>query len=440
MNILFIHQNMPGQYRHLAPALARDPRNNVVFLTRRADVMLPGVVRVTYKPPRKIRKDTHPYLHMHESAVLHGQQVVRAIHGLMLTGFTPDLVIGHPGWGELLFVKDLLPDVPLISYCEFFYSGQGPDVGFASEDPVDIDVRCRARARSSHLLLSLEACDIGVSPTHWQKSVHPEAYQDKIEVLFDGIDTGVAHPDGEAKLTLPDGTRLKRGDELVTYVARNLEPYRGFKTMMRAVHEILRRRKNAHIVIVGGDEVSYGSMPDNYPNWRAAMLAEVEIDQSRVHFTGKLPYLDYLKLLRASRAHVYLTYPFVLSWSCLEAMACGALVIASDTAPVREVIQNGRNGLLTDFADHAALADKICTALATPADFGPLCLAARETIVKRYSVERCLTEQLVMIERVLPSRQLQLGQLSRPKQGQQNLRVYFRAAKSGRVDVSKAQK
>jgi len=402
MNILFIHQNMPGQYKHLAPALARDRRNNVVFLTKRDDVLLPGVGRATYKPPREVRKDIHPYLKLQESAVLHGQQVVRAIDGLARNGFKPDLVIGHPGWGELLFVKDVLPDVPLVSYCEFYYRGQGLDVGFDPEEPVDPDLLCRVRTRASHLLLGLEACDLGISPTHWQKKAHPKAFHDKIEVIFDGIDTSIVRPDGEARLILPDGTGVERGDELVTYVARNLEPYRGFRTWMRSLPEILRRRPNAHVVIVGGDEVSYGSSPKGYANWREAMLAEVEFDRSRVHFTGKLPYGDYLKLLRASRAHVYLTYPFVLSWSCLEAMACGALVIASDTAPVREVIEHDRNGLLTDFFDTAALAERVCSALAEPAAFTRHRKTAVETIRERYSLGDCLVRQLAIIDKFIP--------------------------------------
>jgi len=399
MNILFIHQNMPGQFKHLAPALGRDPGNRVAFLTKRDDVMLPGVARVTYRPPRDVRKDTHPYLRLHESAMLHGQQVVRAIEAMSREGFKPDLVIGHPGWGELLFVKDVLPQVPVISYCEFFY--RGSDLAFDSGEIANIDAICRSRAQNSHLLLSLEACDIGISPTHWQKSVHPDAFHSKIEVIFDGIDTDRVNPDGDETLTLPDGTAVRRDDELVTYAARNLEPYRGFPTFMRALPEIMHRRPNAQVVIVGGDDVSYGSKPEEHPNWREAMLAEVAVDRSRVHCIGKLPYLDFLALLRTSRAHVYLTYPFVLSWSCLEAMACGALVIGSNTPPVCEVIEHDRNGLLTDFFDHAALADKICHALAEPQAFAQHRLRARQTIVERYALPDCVDRQLGLVKQVM---------------------------------------
>lgn len=406
MNILFIHQNMPGQFKHLAPALAQDRGNNVVFLTKRNDVMLPGIARASYKAPREVRKDIHPYLRLQESAVLHGQQVVRAVEDLRRNGFTPDLVIGHPGWGELLFIKDILPHVPLLSYCEFFYRGRGLDVGFDPEEPSSLDALCRSRTRSSHLLLSAEACDVGISPTHWQKSVHPEVFHDKIQVVFDGIDTSIVKPDGEARLALPDGTSFESETELVTYVARNLEPYRGFRTFMRALPAILTRRPNARVVVVGGDEVSYGSSPKGHSNWREAMLAEVAFDRSRVHFTGKLPYQDYLKLLRASRAHVYLTYPFVLSWSCLEAMACGALVIASDTAPVREIIEHDRNGLLTDFFDTTALADSVCAALAKPGAFQRHREAALQTVRNSYALECCLPRQLELIGKIMGKRRV----------------------------------
>jgi glycosyltransferase involved in cell wall biosynthesis len=400
MNILFIHQNMPGQYKHLAPALARLSAHRVMFLTQRQDVLLPGVARTTYEAPRAVKPETHPYLRLQESAVLHGQQVVRSLIDLRRQGFVPNLVIGHPGWGELLFVRDVYPDVPVLSYAEFYYHGEGADIGFDAADhdkAQDLDVRCRARIRAGHLLQSLESCIQATSPTHWQKSVHPEAYHAKIKVIFDGVDTNLATPEGESALTLPDGTRIAQGDEVVSYVARNLEPYRGFRSLMRAIPCILDKRPDARIVIVGGDEVSYGSKPKDHANWREAMLAEVPFDRNRVHFVPRLAYGDFLKLMRATTVHVYLTYPFVLSWSCLEAMACGALVIGSDTAPVREVIRDGENGLLTDFFDHHALADKVVDVLADPRAYAPLRAASREIIRARYALDKCLPQQVHLL-------------------------------------------
>ena len=415
MNILFIHQNMPGQYKHLAPALARDPNNRVLFLTKRTDVVLPGVTRVSYTPPRAVKLETHPYLRLQESAVLHGQQIVRALIDMKRQGFVPDVVIGHPGWGEMLFVRDILPNVPILSYAEFYYNGSGADIGFDPEDLIaasDLDTRCRARIRAGHLLQSLDSCTRAISPTHWQKSVHPDAYHSRIDVIFDGIDTNIVTPEGPADPVLADGTVIKRGDETVTYVARNLEPYRGFRTFMRAIPVILERRANARIVIVGGDDVSYGSAPKGYANWREAMLTEVEFDRSRVHFVKRLAYTDFLKLMRASSAHVYLTYPFVLSWSCLEAMACGALVIGSDTQPVREVIQDGENGLITDFFDSEALATVVTDTLADPDAHAPLRAAARETILERYALDRCLPKQIDLIDRMTNGRLLKRGSMA----------------------------
>jgi Glycosyltransferase len=260
----------------------------------------------------------------------------------------------------------------------------------------DLDVQMLARSRSSHLLLSLEACDFGISPTNWQKSVHPKPFHQKIEVIFDGIDTDRASPADNVQLTTGDLT-LRSGEEVLTYVARNLEPYRGFRTFMHALPKILERRPSARIVVVGGNGVSYGSKPKGFKSWRDAMLAEVHLDTSRVHFIERLAYDDLLTLFRISRAHVYLTYPFVLSWSCLEAMACGTLVIGSDTPPVREVIEHGKNGLLTDFFDADALAEQAIDALARPNRYDALKREARKTMIERYDVHKCVRDQLTFI-------------------------------------------
>ncbi len=395
MNILFIHQNMPGPFRHLAPALAVDHR--VLFLTRRADVDLPGVHRVIYKSPRAPRDDAHPYLKVQEAAVLAGQQVARALLELKRGGFVPDLVIAHPGWGEGLFVKDVLPGARLLNYCEFFYRGTGLDVGFDPEDGADLDIACRARARSAHLLLALTAADRGLAPTRWQKSTHPEVFYDRIDVAHDGIDTNIVRTDGPARLTLPDGHHVAKGDEVVTYVTGTLEPYRGFRRFMRALPDLLRRCPKAQVVIAGGDGVRYGPPPVGHGSWREAMLAEIDVDPARVHFAGILSDADRLALLRASRAHVHLSYPFTLSRSCLEAMALGALVIGSDTPPVAEVIEDGRNGLLVDFFDTGGLVDRIVDALARPEGYFLHRAAAIGTVRERYALDRCLTIQRQLI-------------------------------------------
>jgi glycosyltransferase involved in cell wall biosynthesis len=261
---------MPGQFKHLAPQLARDPANKVVFVTKRDNVDLPGVRRISYPAPRAAKSSTHHYVRLFENSVLHGQQVVRVCQDLAREGFRPDVMVAHPGWGEALFLKDAFPRAPLLNFCEFFYHGRGADVGFDPDETAGIDEICRARARNAHLLMSLESCDAGLSPTHWQKSRHPAEHRDKISVIFDGIDTQFVRPDPAATFTLPDGRVLSRSDEVVTYVARNLEPYRGFPTFMRSLPRLLRMRPRAQVLIVGGDEVSYGrAAPDGKPGARS---------------------------------------------------------------------------------------------------------------------------------------------------------------------------
>ncbi|MGZ5022967.1 MAG: glycosyltransferase, partial [Chthoniobacterales bacterium] len=231
--------------------------------------------------------------------------------------------------------------------------------------------------------------DIGVAPTRWQRSVFPSEFRSKINVIHDGIDTQTLKP-GPATFKHPSiGHTLKTGDEVLTFVARNLEPYRGFHTFMRALPRILKARPKAQVCIVGGSEVSYGSPPPSGESWKTTLINEVQsqTDLSRVHFLGHLPYDQYLALLRISRAHAYLTYPFVLSWSLLEALALECAVVASDTAPVREIIKDGHNGLLTPFFEPDALADKLVAVLAEPEKFSGIRKQARNTVAKNYSFE-----------------------------------------------------
>ena len=397
MNILFVHQNMPGQFKHLAPHLAAEG-HRVVFLTRRKDIVIPGVRTVTYAVPREAGAQTHHYVRLFENGVIAGQEVVRQAQELRRGGFVPDVVIAHSGWGEALFLKDVYPRVPLIVFSEFYYRPQ--ELYFEASREVTLDQVCRLRARNANLLLSLEACDAAIAPTHWQKSVQPAAFHDKLSVIFDGIDTRVVTPDAAATFALPNGRVLSREDEVVTYLARNLEPYRGFPSFMRAVPRILAARPDAQVVIVGGDDVSYGSKPADGRTWRETMLAEVAFDPERVHFIPRLSYARYLSLLRVSAAHVYLTYPFVLSWSFMEAMAAGCLVVGSATAPVQEVIRHGVNGLLADFHSPDEIAGTVIEALVAAATLEPLRRAARQTVQDRYELSVSLARQKALIEEV----------------------------------------
>ena len=396
MKILFVHQNCPGQFRHLAPALAKDG-HEVVFIGQRDKPTPPGVRRLEYDPHRKVTPNIHPYLAGTEAAVLNGQAVARLGLSMKGEGFSPDVMIGNPGWGETLFLKDVWPDSPLISLSEFYYNGRGSDVGFDPEFSTGPDAVLRARARSAQHLLAIEAADIAYSPTNWQKAQFPKAYQSKIRVIHDGIDVEALKPNPSAKARLPNGTVLTAEDEVLTYVSRNLEPYRGFHVFMRALPKILEARQSAKVVIVGGDAVSYGGRPKDTENWREQMLAEVGPLPERVYFTGRVPYADYVSLLQVSSVHVYLTYPFVLSWSMLEAMALGAFVVGSATPPVQEVIEDGCNGWLVDFFNIDAMAHRLSEALSCSNDMTALRNAARETVVARYALQTCIAEQKKLI-------------------------------------------
>jgi glycosyltransferase involved in cell wall biosynthesis len=306
---------------------------------------------------------------------------------LKARGFLPDVVVVHPGWGEGLFLRELFPAARHIHYCEYFFQADGGDVGFDPEFPADLDARLRVRIKNSTQLLGLTECHAGISPTAWQRSRYPIEYQAKIRVLHEGVDTAQVRPDPEARLDV-QGRVFCAGEEIVTFVARNLEPYRGFHCFMRALPMLQALRPSARFLIVGGDDVSYGRRPADGLTYRQRYSAEVEgrVDWSKIHFLGKLPYLEYLKVLQVSSVHVYMTYPFVLSWSMLEAMAAGCLVIGSATPSVQEVISDGENGLLTDFFDPRMLAEKVAAALADPSAFSALRTRARTYIQQHYDL------------------------------------------------------
>ena len=357
MRLLVVHQNFPGQFGHLVKAWAKRPGWDVRGLGRDSAPGLPGFDKlVRYKLARNIRSDQHLYLRQIEASTLHGQAAARAMLKLRQSGFVPDAILAHPGWGETLFAKDVFPNARLVHFCEWYYNADGADLGFDPEFPLTFDDRARIRMWNAQHSLDLIQCDAAVSPTHWQRSRYPEILQSKIVVQHEGIDTENLGPDPNAVVTTPSGVTLKAGDPVITYVARNLEPYRGFHVFMRALEKIQKEHKHCHALIVGGDEVSYGKRPKDAKNWREKMLAEVKVDPARTHFLGRVPRAQYLSVLRISAAHVYLTYPFVLSWSLLEAMACGAPIVASDTAPVREVLSDGRSARLVGFFDTPALA------------------------------------------------------------------------------------
>ena len=393
MNYLFIHQNFPAQYRHIVRQLASRAGNLVYFITQPNENSMPGVYKVSYPKDQRRNVNCHAYAVELDRAIHTGATVAEVCRGLREQGFRPDLIVGHSGWGETLFVKDVFPDVPLLANFEFFYHAQGVDVGFDPEFVSIFNDPSRLRARNGINLLAFQGADWGHSATHWQRSLHPPEMRSRISVLHEGVDTELACPKLRASFKLPGSGRvLTYRDEIVTYVARNLEPYRGFHIFMRALPLLLRRRKRAHIVIVGGDGVSYGAPPPPRSTFRDMMLQEVgsKLDLSRVHFLGLIDYNAYLNLLQVSSVHVYLTYPFVLSWSFIEAMACGCLIVGSATPPVLEVLRDGHNGLAVDFFAHKQLANRIEAALDQPEQMRALRQAARTTALTQFDLKRLM--------------------------------------------------
>ena len=401
MKLLFVHQTFPAQYLHLVQYL-RDAGHTVAFVTQRRDKEIAGIRMLEYLPA-PISPAAHPFIHDIENGALNGLAVARLCEGLKREGFTPDIVVGHTGWGELLFVKDIWPTVPLLGYFEFFYRSTGSDLDFDNEFPVNLDDAMRVRMRNATNLLSLDAADWGHTPTKWQRDQYPAEYHPRISVIHEGIDTEAVHPDATARLWLSGGLSFGSQDQVLTYSARRLEPYRGFHIFMRALPSVLSECPQAHVVIVGGDGVSYGRPPPSGPSWRLFMLGELRdrLDLSRVHFVGWLPYAQYLAVLQISAAHVYMTYPFVLSWGLLEAMAAGCAVIGSRTPPVEEVIDGSENGYLVDFFDPDALASRICQVLRNPAATTDMRRNARRHVVEHYDLKTlCLPAHLALIHRL----------------------------------------
>jgi glycosyltransferase involved in cell wall biosynthesis len=392
MNYLFIHQNFPGQYRHLVAHLAKDPNNRVYFLTQPNENAMPGVFKIVYPKDQRGFVNCHAYAVELDRAITTGAMAAEACRGLVDQGFRPDLIVGHSGWGETLFIKDVFPDTPLLANFEFFYHARGVDSDFDPEFVSIFNDPSRLRARNGTSLLAFQGADWGHAATQWQRSLHPAEMQSRISALHEGVNTEQVRPDPDATFKLPNGRVLTCGDEVITYVARNLEPYRGFHVFMRALPQLLRRRKHAQVVIVGDDGVSYGAPPPPKSTFREMMLQEVgdQLDLERVHFMGLIDYASYLKLLQISSAHVYLTYPFVLSWSFLEAMACGCLIIGSSTAPVLEVLRDGENGITVDFFAYQELAERIEDALAQGKRLDHLRQAARATAVEQFDLNAVL--------------------------------------------------
>ena len=405
MNILFVHQNFPGQFKHLAPALARQG-HRVVALHINPSPSVPGVELVRYHVSGRSGQGTQRWLADLEVKIIRGEAAWQAALRLREQSFMPDVILAHPGWGESLFLQQVWPEAQLGIYCEFFYHLQGVDTGFDQEfSASEGDKACRLQLKNANYELHFPRAQAGISPTHWQASLFPQPFASRITVIHDGIRTDQVRPDPEARIhvqTSQGMLQLGRDDEVITFINRNLEPYRGYHQFMRALPAVMKARPKARIVVIGGHEVGYGAAPPpgadgHTPTWRDVFLDEVkdQLDLSRLHFVGKVPYADFLRVLQVSTVHVYLTYPFVLSWSLLEAMSAGCAIVASDTAPVHEAIRHGETGQLVDFFNPSALAQAVIGLCNNPAERARLGAQARAFAVENYDLEKhCLPQQI----------------------------------------------
>jgi glycosyltransferase involved in cell wall biosynthesis len=411
MKILFVHQSFPGQFIHLAPALARRG-HSVVAMTMQATELKEwhGIKLFPYYASRGSTPNIHPWVSDFETKTIRAEACFKAALKLKDSGFTPDVIIAHNGWGESLFIKEVWPKAKIGIYCEFFYHSEGADVGFDPEFPAtDPGEACRLRLKNLNNLMHFDIADAGISPTHWQASTFPEPFRSKITVVHDGVDTESLAPNQDASLTLSDGTVLTCKDELITFVSRNLEPYRGYHIFMRALPSILKRKPNARVLIVGGESIGYGQAPPAGQSWKQIFAAEVrqqisDADWTRIIFLGNLSYPVFITLLQLSRVHVYLTYPFVLSWSLLEAMSVGCAIVASDTEPLREAIRKDDTGRLINFFGINAIANEVCSLLDDAKMRESLGSNARAFAKKNYDLNVvCLPKQIEWVDKLSTS-------------------------------------
>jgi glycosyltransferase involved in cell wall biosynthesis len=386
VNFLFVHQNFPGQYLHIVRSLLEDNKvregtHQIVFMSEPNQNNIPGVRKVTYAKPPKPSGSTNYDAREFDMAMRRAQAAYQGAQQLKALNFQPDIIIGHHGWGEMLNLCDVFPGVPILGYFEFFYKIHGTDVNFDPEFQMGPERFGSVRAKNGVNLLALDLGQHGQTPTLWQRSTYPDWAQSQMHLIEEGVDLEICKPDAtlRTKKFKAGKITVAPNQKLVTYVARNLEPYRGFHTVMRALPRILDERPDIVVSIVGGDEISYGAPHSSNKPWREVLLKELEgqIDTTRVFFPGKIPYEQHLALLKRSDAHIYLSYPFVASWSLREAMACGCLVIGADTPTVQEFITHKKTGLTTPTTNAAALAETVLKALENPRQASKIRAAAR---------------------------------------------------------------
>jgi glycosyltransferase involved in cell wall biosynthesis len=403
MRVAFIHQNTPGQFRFMIPALVARG-DQVLAIGDQAAIERWGARHerlgmVGYRVPPELATRKPDPIEAFGQQAQRGRLVAGALRTLVERGLAPDLVVGHPGWGELLFVRSVLPAVPLVPYCEFYYHDRGTDVDFDPEFPPGPRQAERLQLMRTPLLHACADMTLGLAPTAWQAAQFPPEYRPRIEVVHEGVDLQAFAPDPQAEVELA-GRRWRHGEPVVTFIARNLEPYRGFHVLMRSLPRLQQLAPQAQVLIVGGDEVSYGVRLPAGETYRARLAAELgdRVDWSRVHFSPRVAYETHRRLLQVSAVHVHLNYPFVLSWSAVEAMAAGCCIVAGDTPPVREAMTDGESALLVPFFDAEALAGRIARALDGGADAARLRAGARAAAA-RFDRRACLPRAIALLDR-----------------------------------------
>jgi glycosyltransferase involved in cell wall biosynthesis len=402
--ILFVHNNFPGRFEFLLPSL-RSAGHQCVAIAQ-GGRQVDGIPLMTWKASRSSTPGLFDLAVRAEADLIRGRAAADCALQLKASGFVPDLIIGHPAWGEVTFMKEIFPEARQILVGEFYYKSKGGDVGFDPEfSDGGVSDGFKVHGKNAVMAMSYAEADRIIFPTPFQGSAFPPALRDRALIIHEGIDTDFIHRRPGARLKLGDGRELDGSAPVVTFINRVFEPMRGFHIMMRALPELLMAVPDVTVLMIGSEKTSgYGAAAPEGGTWRSHMMKEVgdRIDPQRVLFTGPVPHETMLTALSLSWAHVYYTYPFVLSWSALESMACECVFVGSDTPPVRDVVDHGINGLLVDFFDFGALSNTLIEACRYPERFAPLRTAARQTVLQHYDQKRiCLPAWLKVIEELL---------------------------------------
>lgn len=368
-NILLIHQAFPGQFGALAQSLARDG-HKVVAMAMNPQGNVPGVTILRYLPIRQQDENLNALDQEIDTKLIRAQSIYEGFKALKAKGYNPDVIYAHPGWGEAIFARNVWPEARLVVYAEWYYNLHGQEVNFdPALPPLSEEKELRLSMKNYPFLKALSDCDAAISPTQWQKSRFPAWAQDKISVIHDGLNLEELASIRPRGLGIPSqGLKLRKGMPIVTFSARHLEPVRGFHYFMRALPLVLASDPEAHVIVMGRDGGAkgngYGAENPEGESWRKTLEEQLgdSVDWKRVHFLGMVDRKIYLALLKLSACHVYLTTPFILSWSFLEAAALGLPIVASDTAPVREFAAL-ENVELVPFDDSQAIAAAVINRL-----------------------------------------------------------------------------